>query len=200
MFIILCVSPPVILVEDPKSRLLYFSVFQDTSDVSKSLTQMGGSFPSGCSIGFPSHLGREQGLNSPNRDFIIPEISVLSTENFSTAHTGGVEKMSKSLLVRKSLTYSGHPLQDRYRFAGFDISIENKKGSTRSGTDKDGHEWSSKMFYDYGYIRGTVGVDTDHLDVYIGPHEDCTELAYGPSAYPEFAGEQGSRIPRPRVH
>jgi hypothetical protein len=82
----------VILIEDPKSRLLYFSVFQDTSDVSKSLTQMGGSFPSGCSIGFPSHLGREQGLNSPNRNFIIPDISVLSTDNFSeSCEWGGVE-------------------------------------------------------------------------------------------------------------
>jgi hypothetical protein len=53
-----------------------------------------------------------------------------------------------------------------------DISIENKKGSVRSGTDKNGHEWSIKMNFDYGYIRGTVGKDKDHLDAYIGPNPD----------------------------
>ena len=66
--------------------------------------------------------------------------------------------------VDKSLTYSGHKLQGRTRLYGMDISIENKKGSYRSGTDKDGHKWRCYMNYDYGYIRGTVGVDKDHLD------------------------------------
>ena len=74
----------------------------------------------------------------------------------------------------KSLTWSGHKLHGRYKFAGFDISVENKAGSTRSGVDKDGHEWHSKMYFDYGYIRGSVGVDGDHVDVYIGPDESAT--------------------------
>ena len=64
----------------------------------------------------------------------------------------------------KSLTYSGHKLQGRTKLYGMDISIENKKGSYRSGVDKDGHKWRTYMNYDYGYIRGTVGVDKDHLD------------------------------------
>jgi hypothetical protein len=71
--------------------------------------------------------------------------------------------------MEKSLTYSGFPLQGRTKIHGMDISIENKKGSVRSGTDKDGHDWSIKMNYDYGYIRGTVGKDKDHVDCYIGP-------------------------------
>jgi hypothetical protein len=28
------------------------------------------------------------------------------------------------------------------------------------------------MSYDYGYIRGTVGVDKDHVDCYIGPNPE----------------------------
>jgi hypothetical protein len=72
----------------------------------------------------------------------------------------------------KSLTWSGYPLQGREKVQGMDISIENKQGSTRSGTDKDGHDWETKMHYDYGYIRGTVGVDKDHLDTYIGPNPE----------------------------
>lgn len=78
--------------------------------------------------------------------------------------------------LNKSLTWSGHELQDRYNFAGLKISVENKKGSTRSGTDKDGHEWHTFMHYDYGYIRGTEGVDGDHVDVYIGDNEDAKNV------------------------
>ena len=78
--------------------------------------------------------------------------------------------------IQKSLTWSGHKLQDRYNFAGLKISIENKKGSARSGTDKDGHEWHTYMHYDYGYIRGTEGVDGDHLDCYIGDNENAKNV------------------------
>jgi hypothetical protein len=49
----------------------------------------------------------------------------------------------------------------------------DKKGSTRSGTDKDGHEWHTFMHFDYGYIRGTVGKDKDHVDCYIGPSPEA---------------------------
>jgi hypothetical protein len=74
--------------------------------------------------------------------------------------------------MEKSLTFSGYPLQGRTKVHGMDISIENKKGSIRNGTDKDGHDWSIKMNFDYGYIRGTVGRDKDHVDCYLGPNLD----------------------------
>jgi hypothetical protein len=76
-------------------------------------------------------------------------------------------------IVAKSLTWSGYELQDRYKFAGFNISIENKAGSIRSGKDKDGHEWKVKVHFDYGYIRGSEGLDGDHFDCYIGPDEEA---------------------------
>lgn len=50
---------------------------------------------------------------------------------------------------------------------GWDISIENPKGSVRSGKDADGNEWSVTMNNDYGYIRMTEGVDGDHIDVFL---------------------------------
>jgi hypothetical protein len=84
--------------------------------------------------------------------------------------------LNKIIETKKSLTYSGHKLADRYKFAEFDISVENKKGSTRSGTDKDGHEWHCRLYYDYGYIRGTEGVDGDHVDVYIGDDENAASV------------------------
>ena len=60
---------------------------------------------------------------------------------------------------------AGNYKKDHLRKDGFDITIENKKGSTRSGTDKDGKKWSVKMKHDYGYIKGTEGSDGDHVDV-----------------------------------
>lgn len=84
--------------------------------------------------------------------------------------------MPKIVPMEKSLTFSGWKLQGRRKVGGMDISIENKKGSTRSGKDKDGHKWSVKMQADYGYIRGTVGKDKDHLDCYVGPDPDSPRV------------------------
>lgn len=51
---------------------------------------------------------------------------------------------------------------------GLDVALENPKGSTRSGTDRDGKVWQSTMAHDYGYIKRTMGADGDHVDVFIG--------------------------------
>lgn len=86
------------------------------------------------------------------------------------------EKLIRDPVVNKSLTFSGFPLQGRTKVHGMDISIENRKGSMRRGTDKDGHKWATKMHADYGYIRGTVGKDKDHLDCYVGPNPESTRV------------------------
>lgn len=57
----------------------------------------------------------------------------------------------------------------RVKVAGLDISIENPEGSERSGTSPDGTQWRTEMKDHYGYIRGTVGKDKDHIDVFIKP-------------------------------
>ena len=66
----------------------------------------------------------------------------------------------------------GNYAKGHVRLFGLDISIENPKGSTRSGTDKAGNAWSITMACPYGYILGTVGRDKDHLDVFLGPDLD----------------------------
>ncbi|MBR0263566.1 MAG: zeta toxin family protein, partial [Prevotella sp.] len=50
---------------------------------------------------------------------------------------------------------------------GYDITIENPKGSVRRGRSADGTEWETLMNNTYGYIRGTEGVDGDHIDVFL---------------------------------
>lgn len=54
----------------------------------------------------------------------------------------------------------------------FDITIENPAGSVRKGVDADGKEWSSTMANTYGYIKGTEGVDGDHIDVFLHENMD----------------------------
>lgn len=78
--------------------------------------------------------------------------------------------------LEKSLTWSGHKLQDRTSWNGLKISIENKKGSVRRGVDKDGHQWAIKMHFDYGYIRGSEGTDGDHVDCYLGDNMDAKKV------------------------
>lgn len=51
---------------------------------------------------------------------------------------------------------------------GLDITIENPKGSERSGKGADGKPWSVTMPGHYGYIRRTVGKDGDQVDVTFG--------------------------------
>ena len=52
---------------------------------------------------------------------------------------------------------------------GLDISIENPRGSVRSGQREDGSTWSHQMSDHYGYIKRTEGADGEHVDTYIGP-------------------------------
>lgn len=55
---------------------------------------------------------------------------------------------------------------------GFRISIENPKGSVRSGTSPDGTKWSNTLACDYGDIRGTESVDGDPVDIYLSDHPE----------------------------
>lgn len=57
---------------------------------------------------------------------------------------------------------------------GLNISIENAKGSQRSGTDPDGKPWSVDMPNHYGYVKRTTGADGEQVDVYVGDAAEAT--------------------------
>lgn len=67
---------------------------------------------------------------------------------------------------------SGNYKKGHIKFGGYDYTIENPKGSTRSGKDADGKEWKVAMNDTYGYIRGKYGKDGDHLDMFINDKAD----------------------------
>ena len=62
---------------------------------------------------------------------------------------------------------AGNYKMEHRRIDGYNVSIENPKGSVRRGKDADGKAWETEMQNDYGYIRGTEGVDGDHIDVFL---------------------------------
>ncbi|MFV0587066.1 LPD38 domain-containing protein [Bacteroides reticulotermitis] len=62
---------------------------------------------------------------------------------------------------------AGNYQKGHIKIDGFDITIENPKGSLRSGVDAKGNPWSITMNNTYGYIRETEGVDGDHIDVFL---------------------------------
>lgn len=62
---------------------------------------------------------------------------------------------------------AGNYKKGHVKVAGFNISIEQPRGSVRSGTDTNGKKWSVTMNNTYGYMTDNVGVDGDHLDVFL---------------------------------
>jgi hypothetical protein len=72
---------------------------------------------------------------------------------------------------------AAYKLHGRRKFRNLNISIENRKGSTRSWYDphEDRHGTTVQK-YPYGYIRMTEGMDGDHVDCYVGPHEKAKNV------------------------
>lgn len=62
---------------------------------------------------------------------------------------------------------AGNYKKGHVRIGQFNITVENPKGSMRRGTDANGKPWETTMQNTYGYIRGTEGVDGDHIDVFL---------------------------------
>ncbi|ENV36878.1 hypothetical protein F959_01685 [Acinetobacter venetianus RAG-1 = CIP 110063] len=67
---------------------------------------------------------------------------------------------------------SGEYTKGLFSIGDLKIAIENPAGSTRSGIDDNGQEWSSTLQHHYGYIENTLGADGDEIDVFIKNHLD----------------------------
>lgn len=68
-------------------------------------------------------------------------------------------------------------LDRRLKFRNLDISVETDKGAFRKWYDPHNKEHGeTKMLYPYGYIRRSKGMDGDHVDCFVGPDEDATEV------------------------
>lgn len=67
---------------------------------------------------------------------------------------------------------AGNYKKGHLSFGGYDFTVETPKGTTRSGKDEQGKPWSVIMHDTYGYILGKIGVDGDHIDMFINDAAD----------------------------
>lgn len=67
---------------------------------------------------------------------------------------------------------AGNYKKGHLSFGGYDFTVETPKGATRSGKDEQGKPWSVTMHDTYGYILGKIGVDGDHIDMFINDAAD----------------------------
>lgn len=99
---------------------------------------------------------QENGEKSSEKEGVTPLSEQISTAS-ADVDTAPTEALKEAGNYKK-----GH-----VQVGKFDITIEQPQGSIRKGTDANGKAWESKMHNTYGYIRGTVGVDGDHIDVFL---------------------------------
>ena len=111
------------------------------------------------------------------------EQAYVKTANGQVENTETGENVSFSLRLKSAIEdtetnpsdaqkESGNYKKGHIKFGGYDYTIENPKGSTRSGKDANGKEWKVTMHDTYGYIRGKFGKDGDHLDMFINDKAD----------------------------
>lgn len=114
----------------------------------------------------PALLGINSSELSQNKDNEKSPISSDLGEKIANAEAQTETKPSQA---QKE---AGNYRKGHVQIGQFNVSIENPKGSVRSGVDVTGREWTHTMQNTYGYIRGTEGVDGDHIDVFLANDMD----------------------------
>ncbi|WP_454895320.1 ADP-ribosyltransferase-containing protein [Alloprevotella tannerae] len=88
-------------------------------------------------------------------------------EESKADHKRKQEEAKVNTLPSDAQKEAGNYKKGHIKVDGMDITIEQPKGSIRTGKDASGKEWRSEMHNTYGYIRGTESVDGDHIDIFL---------------------------------
>lgn len=119
--------------------------------------------------GRQANSGLERGEGSASgASHLSPEASFGERLKYAIAET----ETSPSDAQKKAGNYKkGH-----LSFGGYDFTVETPKGVTRSGKDENGKPWSVTMHDTYGYVLGKIGVDGDHIDMFINDSADLDDF------------------------
>ena len=101
-----------------------------------------------------------------------PQRDIFSSPVDAAAHEAATSPTNDKPAPTPGQMEAGNYAKGHIRLHGFDISIENPKGSERVA--KDGSWRVPSMPAHYGYIKGTIGADKDHLDVFVGPNPESS--------------------------
>ena len=119
-------------------------------------------------------IGDQSVSDMENGTLVSPQLASSESKDTQTSaneQTVGEKIAQEEAKVEQNPTEAqkeaGNYKKGHVNIDGYDVTIENPKGSVRSGVDRNGQEWSVTMNNTYGYIRGTEGVDGDHIDVFL---------------------------------
>lgn len=103
---------------------------------------------------------------------VVPEAAGDGTREapVQVEHAAHIEQAAQQVETHptEAQKEAGNYSKAHVKLHGLDISIENPKGSERSGTGPDGKPWSVQMPAAYGYVKRSEGADGDQVDVYLG--------------------------------
>lgn len=146
------------------------STSADATEVNNGTIE-GATVTSGDSSQTTSSEGKDTDIPAQNQvsapEFIPGESFFDMAERQKAANDRRAEEQKVDTNPTPAQKEAGNYKKGHIKLDGFDITIENPKGSTRSGVDANGNPWSVTMNNSYGYIRGTEGVDGDHIDVFL---------------------------------
>ena len=66
-------------------------------------------------------------------------------------------------------------MSQRVFIHGLAVTVENPKGSIRSGIGPGG-SWQTVLRHDYGDVPGITGADSDSMDVFLGDNHDSPSV------------------------
>lgn len=105
--------------------------------------------------------------NNTSKCIIITEEQIKKINKISNSD---INKAVKNINTNPSDAQkkAGNYKMGHIKILGFDVTIENPRGSYRTGIDNNGKKWGVKMPNHYGYIKSTEAKDGDAIDVFIG--------------------------------
>lgn len=120
--------------------------------------------------------GRKQNLLARTAIAAINEANPKLAKVDAAAHEAATSPHNDKPAPTEAQADAGNYAKGHTKVAGLGVTIENPRGSTRSGKRPDGSTWSHQMSDHYGYIKRTTGADGEHVDVYVGPHVESEKV------------------------
>jgi len=112
----------------------------------------------------------EQPIGGPRLGERMPASEATPIEKIDqAANEAATSPLNDRLYPTDAQKEAGNYKKGHVSVHGLDITIENPKGSERSGIGKDGKPWSVVMEHPYGYFKRSQGKDGEQIDVIIGP-------------------------------
>ena len=121
----------------------------------------------GKEVAAPSEDGAKVGVTDGEKSSATGGVVPSGKENSPLSEKIATASAEVNTEPTEAQKEAGNYKKGHVQVGTFDITIEQPQGSVRKGSDADGKQWESKMNNTYGYIRGAVGVDGDHIDVFL---------------------------------